>query len=52
MGVEGEPWERGEVRRWGLQAPAGCGGHPKVTLACGSGRTRLPAMTTANQQPL
>lgn len=27
-------WGRGE--EMGLQAPAGCRGHPKVTLACGS----------------
>lgn len=45
----------GQARRLGLQAPAHCGGHPKVTLACGSGLLPLPAITTAasaNQQPL
>lgn len=51
QGPEQRGGSRGSPGR-GLQAPASRGGHPKVTLACGSGLKRLPAMTTANQQPL
>lgn len=45
---EASDWGRG-ARRRGLQFPAGCRGHPKVTLACGS--TAQATASSDNGEP-